>query len=618
MIKPSDRLQALQNDILEDIARGEALAQCMERLCHRAEAISPGVICSVVTVDDRGCLKPLASPGMPDHFVAAITGAQTGPCAGSCGTAIHRAEPVEVTDIATDPLWGAYTQLVLPLGLKACWSTPIKARDGRVVGAFAFYFRTPRRPRGLERRIVATCVHLCAIAIEHDEVRARNHRLAYFDMLTKLPNRAQFNDAIAEMSAASRRYGLMLIDIDRLKIVNDTLGHAAGDSLIAGVGERLSTALPGCLPCRIGGDEFAVLIPDCESPARMRGLASAALAAIAATPLEHDGHSIQPSVTIGGAIAGEDGDDSVTLRQNADLALYHAKETRRGRYVRFRRKLRSAMMHRIRIRKDVDGALGGERIVPYYQPIIRLDTAEIVGVEALARMRLDDGRIVTAGEFHEALQDPKIAHRITSQMLASVALDMAEWQDAGLHIQHVSLNVTSADFQKGDLAQRVARALDKAGVPMRHLVVEVTEQVFMGGRRDGVARTMEALRACGMLVALDDFGTGFASLTHLLDFPIDIIKIDRSFVSAIDSGARSGVIVESLLTMTRRLGMKIIAEGIETQAQAQRLEEMGCRFGQGFLYSPPVPAPVIRELLQRFGQAAAAIVPERDIVANAA
>lgn len=617
MIRPSGHLQALQNDILEDIARGEALATCMERLCHRAEAISPGVVCSVVNVDDRGCLQPLASPSLPAHYIAGIAGMQIGPQAGSCGTAIHRAAPVEVTDIATDPLWQSYAQLVLPLGLRACWSTPIKARDGRVVGAFAFYFPKPRQPRDLERRIVATCVHLCAIAIEHDEVRTRNHRLAYFDTLTRLPNRAQFNDAIATISAASQRYGLLLIDIDHLKIVNDTLGHAAGDSLIAGVGDRLSAALGGCLTCRIGGDEFAALIPGCDSSARMRSLASAALAAVA-TPLDHDGHSIQPSVTIGGAIAGEDGEDSVTLRQNADLALYHAKETRRGRYVRFRRKLRSAMMHRTRIRKDVAGALGSERIIPYYQPIIRLDTAEIVGVEALARMRLDDGRIVAAGEFQEALQDPKIAHRITSQMLASVAADMADWQDAGLHVRHVGLNVTSADFQKGDLAQRAARALDKVGVPIQHLVIEITEQVFMGGRRDGVARTMEALRALGMLVALDDFGTGFASLTHLLDFPIDIIKIDRSFVGPIDSGARSAVIVESLLTMTRRLGMKIIAEGIETQSQAQRLEEMGCRFGQGYLYSPPVPAFIIRELVQRFGQAAPAFLPERDIVANAA
>lgn len=613
MIRPSGRLQALQNDILEDIARGEPLAACMERLCHRAEAISPGVICSVVTVDDQGCLQPLASPSLPAHFANSIAGAPVGPSAGSCGTAIHRGQPVEVTDIATDPLWASYTGLVLPLGLRACWSTPIKARDGRVIGAFAFYFTRPRSAQLLERQIVATCVHLCAIAIEHDEVRTRNHRLAYFDTLTGLPNRSRFNSAIAEMSVAGGRYGLMLIDIDHLKLVNDTLGHAAGDALIAEVGTRLGAALAGCLTCRIGGDEFAVLIPDCAEPARMRSLASAATAAMA-HPLDHDGHSVVPSVTIGGAIAGEDGQDSVTLRQNADLALYHAKETRRGRYVRFRRQLRSAMMQRIRVRRAVDGALGDERIIPYYQPVIRLDTTEIVGLEALARMRLDDGRIVTAGEFQDALRDPKIAHRTTTQMLTAVAGDMAEWRAGGLNFQHVAVNVTSADFQKGDLVQRAARILEKAAVPMQQLAIEVTEQVFMGGRKDGVARTMEALRACGSPVALDDFGTGFASLTHLLDFPIDIIKIDRSFVASIDSGARSEIIIEALLTMTRRLGMKIVAEGIETQGQAERLTGMGCRLGQGYLYSPPVPASIIREWLLRFAQPP----PAPGLVANAA
>ena len=233
-------------------------------------------------------------------------------------------------------------------------------------------------------------------------------------------------------------------------------------------------------------------------------------------------------------------------------------------------------------------------------------------------MRLDAGRIVTAGEFQDALRDPKIAHRTTTQMLTAVAADMAEWRADDLNFQHVAVNVTSADFQKGDLVQRASRILERAAVPMRQLVIEVTEQVFMGGRRDGVARTMEALRACGSPVALDDFGTGFASLTHLLDFPIDIIKIDRSFVGSIDSGARSEIIIEALLTMTRRLGMNIVAEGIEKQTQAERLAEMGCRLGQGYLYSPPVPASVIREWLLRFAQPRQATAPAAGRVANAA
>ncbi|MDX3807588.1 putative bifunctional diguanylate cyclase/phosphodiesterase [Bosea thiooxidans] len=619
MTKPSTRLQSLQNEILEHIARGEPLAACMQRLCLRAEAAAPGCVCSVVTVDNDGLLRPLASPSLPASYAAAIDGIAVGPRVGSCGTAIYRGEPVEVVDIATDPLWEGLTELVLPLGLRASWSMPIKARDGRVVGAFAFYYRNLGRPRAIERRIVATCVHLCAIAIEHEEVRARNYRLAYFDTLTKLPNRTRFSDAITAMCAnPAGRLGLMLIDIDNLKAINDTLGHAAGDALIAEIGARLSRELEGCLACRIGGDEFAVLVPSCDCAGRMRALATAVLAAMP-PPVEHDGQSIVPSVTIGGVIADVAGTDSDTLRQNADLALYHAKETRRGGYVRFRHSLRSAMMRRIRIRRQVEDALGDERIIPYYQPIVRLDSGEIVGLEALARMRLGDSRIVTAGEFHEALLDPKVAYRATSRMLAAIVADMAEWQAAGLQFQHVALNVTAADFRKGDLFSRIVRTFDKAGVPLRHLVVEITEQVFMGGLRDGVARTMEAMRAHGISVALDDFGTGFASLTHLLDFPIDIIKIDRSFVGAIDSGARSGVIVESLQAMAKRLGMKIIAEGIETEGQASRLYEMGCSLGQGFLYSPPVPAPVVRELLQRFGpQGPTASLANSGKVANAA
>ena len=598
----AERLRALQNEILEAVARGEFLAAIMDRLCLRVEAIAPGVLCSVVTVDDRNCLQPLAAPSLPAHYTAAVAGVPVGPCVGSCGTAIHRGEPVCVTDIATDPLWRGLENLVLPLGLHACWSSPIKARDGRVVGSFAFYYDRPRGPDALDIEIVATCVHLCAIAIEHEEVQSRNQRLAYYDTLTGLPNRVSFNDAITRMTAAAPLdFGLMLIDIDHLKVTNDTMGHAAGDALIAAVGARIQAVIGGATACRIGGDEFAVLLPKGTRAIQMRAVAGAILAAMS-SPLDHDGHSIIPSVTIGAALAGADGEDSVTLRQNADFALYHAKETRRGGYVRFKDGLRTSMTRRLQTKRDVDMALTDGRIIPYYQPVIRLDSDEIVGVEALARMRMPDGRIASAAEFQEAMLDPKVAHRITGQMLGAIATDMAAWQRAGINFQHVGLNVTSADFQKGDLVQRIAKALERAQVPTKHLVIEITERVFMGGRRDAVACTIEALRERGISVALDDFGTGFASLTHLLDFPVDIIKIDRSFIAAARSGTRSGVIVEAMVGLANRLGMKIIAEGIETQDQAEWLQSMGCRLGQGFLYAQAMPAGIVTELLQRFGQ----------------
>jgi diguanylate cyclase (GGDEF)-like protein len=603
-----ERLQSLQNAILESIARGEDLAAIMTALCEQVEALAPGVVCSVVAIDGAFRLRPLAAPSLPLSYGEAINGIPIGPHVGSCGTAIYRKSPVEVTDIATDPRWEDYRELVLPLGLRACWSSPIAARDGRIVGSFAFYYREQRGATPFERRIVETCVHLCAIAIEHEEVNARNHRLAYFDTLTGLPNRARFNEAIGQATSRSRPgFGLMLIDIDHLKAINDTMGHAVGDLLIEAVGSRLAAAAPDGTAFRIGGDEFAVLLPGCDKAGPLRGVANAILAAMQ-RPLDCEGTTIVPSVTIGGAIAGKDGADSVTLRQNADFALYHAKETRRGGYVRFKDGLRTAMTRRIQTVRTVDEALSAGRLIPYYQPVIRLDTGEIAGLEALARLRLDDGRVVAAGEFQDALLDPKLAYRISGQMLAAIAADMAQWLRQGLPIRYIGINVTSADFQKGDLVQRIVRAFERVRVPLEHLVVEITEQVIMGGRRDGVARTMAALRERGIMVALDDFGTGFASLTHLLDFPVDAIKIDRSFVGSIDGGKRSGAIVEALIGIAGRLGMRLVAEGIESESQARRLIAMGCPLGQGYHYSRPMPAEAVGAFVRSFTRPAPVVI----------
>jgi len=605
-----ERLQSLQNATLESIARGEELAAIMTALCERVEALAPEVVCSVVTIDDEFRLRPLAAPSLPRAYGEAVDGTPIGPRVGSCGTAIYRKSPVEVTDIASDPHWEGYRELVLPLGLRACWSSPIAARDGRVVGSFAFYYREPRGATPFERRIVETCVHLCAIAIEHEEVNARNHRLAYFDTLTGLPNRARFNEAIGQATGRTRTgFGLLLIDIDHLKAVNDTMGHAVGDRLIEAVGSRLAAVAPRGTAFRIGGDEFAVLVPGCDKAGQLRGVAGAVLAAMH-LPIDCEGTSMVPSVTIGGAIAGEDGADNVILRQNADFALYHAKETRRGGYVRFKGGLRTSMTRRIQTIRSVDDALGAGRLIPYYQPIVRLDSGEIRGMEALARLRLDDGRVVAAGEFQDALLDPKLAYRISSQMLPAIAADMAQWLRDELPIPFVGLNVTSADFQKGDLVQRIARTFERAQVPLEHLVVEITEQVIMGGRRDGVARIMEGLRERGILVALDDFGTGFASLTHLLDFPVDTIKIDRSFVGGIEGGTRNGAIVDALISIASRLGMRIVAEGIENEGQARRLAAMGCCLGQGYHYSRPMPAEAVPAFVRSFGKPMPAATPQ--------
>ena len=600
MITDSALLLQLQTEVLEAVARGETLVAIADLLCRGAEALAPEATCTLLSVDAEGLLHPLAAPSLPASISAAIDGLPIGPCAGSCGTAAYRKQPVMVTDIATDPLWVDYRGLALPLGLRACWSSPICDKDGVVLATFAFYYRTCRGPTVMERDIVQTCLHLCALALGHEQGRQRNHQLAYFDALTGLANRGKFVEMLSESVERKTPFGLLLIDIDHLKVVNDTVGHVVGDLVISSIADRIAGARPDLVACRLGGDEFAVLVPGCGTGAFLENAANTILTAVRGL-IQADGQTIDPHVTLGGALFGPDGADAAALRQNADFALYHAKEIRRGGYVRFSPELRTSMIERASMVRDVDLALTEGRILVHYQPIVLLDTAEITGVEALARMRMPDGRIASAGEFHAAFADPRIAWQLTGEILRQVARDIRHWLDLGIDFQHVGINVTSGDFLRGDLEQRIVDTFGQVNVPLHHIALEVNEAVFMGGT-DQVPDTVRALRARGVLVALDDFGTGFASLTHLLSFPVDVIKIDKSFVDRIGKDPASDAIVGCIINLAQKLSMTIVAEGIEGAAQANSLASLGCKLGQGFLYSRPCSSLDTTNLLSMFAQ----------------
>lgn len=597
----TEQLLRLQTQILEGVAKGDALPAIAEMLCHRAEELAPGVICSILLVEDGTIMRTLAAPSLPQVYTAKIDGLKSGPTAGSCGTAVYRKTEVVVTNIGSDPLWDRYRMHAQPHGLAACWSTPILNQSGQVIATFAFYFREPRGPSPFEREIVATCVHLCALAIENHRMRERNFRLAYFDVLTGLANRGRFNQLLSDAINDEKPFGLILLDIDHLKSINDTIGHAAGDRLIATVAARLSSVSDCLVPCRLGGDEFAVLVRGCDSHDLLENWGTL-LCDTATGVVEMGSQSFEAHVTMGGALFGQDGVTAGTLIQNADFALYHAKQARRGGYMAFHADLRTQMTHRHALVREVDQALAENRVEPHYQPIVNITTNEVVGLEALARLRMPDGRVVSAGQFHAALSDPRIAYQMTGQMLEQVARDMRHWLDAGLNFQHVGVNVTTGDFLRGDLADRIIDIFGRAEVPLSHIVLEVNEAVFMGGSDKLVPNAVEALRARGILVALDDFGTGFASLTHLLSFPVDIIKIDCSFVNRLGVDGPSEALVSGIVDIAHKLDMRTVAEGVEHEGQAEMLRRLGCNLGQGYLYARPMPARICSSVLQAYGQ----------------
>ncbi|MBW8743046.1 MAG: diguanylate cyclase [Sphingomonas sp.] len=371
----------LQNLILEMVARGEELRSTLERLCREVERLAPGTLCSILSVDADGALHPIAGPSLSDDYNNSVEGVRIGPAAGSCGTAAFRRREVTVTDIRTDPLWADFRSLAEPLGLLACWSSPILLAGG-VVATFAFYYRECRGPTEFEREIVSKCLPLCQIAYERDHRLRINERLLYTDTLTGLHNRACFEQGLIEPSLAGSS-ALLLIDIDDLKLVNDTFGHGTGDSLIRIIANRLAEASAPHRAFRVGGDELAILATTSD----VVPLADRILESLR-QPADCGGHVLVPSITIGAAVRSIDDKSGLVMRQNADLALYHGKEDGgRGTLVLYAPELRTRMNRRLRAIDQLRRAIAEERIEARYQPIARLDTGEVLSFEALARIR---------------------------------------------------------------------------------------------------------------------------------------------------------------------------------------------------------------------------------------
>lgn len=574
-------LATLHDEILEAIASGLSFAAIATLLCRRAEIIAPTAICTILAIDADRRLRPIAAPSLPASFSNALDGVQIGADVGSCGAAAFLGHAVQVMDIASDPLWVSFRHLALPLGLAACWSSPVVDRCGRVIATFAFYYRNPRGPSDVERMLVRTCVKLLLIAFEQAAMLESNRRLSHYDRLTGLPNRLSFDELLnRRLLDLHPNFGLIRLDIDELRTINDTRGYRVGDAVVREMARRIASAGDKLSAFHLLGDEFAVIVDPCADRADLVQASHILLQAINLPA----GDAELPAfgATLGGVVYGLDGIHAETLRRNADIALKRGKTTNRGGFLAFDLDRHAATDYGEKTIADVRLALVEGRMKTYYQPVVRLENGAIVGVEALARMIMPDGTVIQAGAFQSALTDPAVGYRVTDRMLQYVARDIRTWLDAGIDFGHVGINLSPADFRRADIEQRLVDAFAVANVPLKHLVVEVTESVFMEAADLDLVGVAQRIRDRGALIALDDFGTGFASLTHLLRLPVDILKIDRSFVDRLISDRPSEIIVETLIEMAGKLGMRVVAEGIETCEQAERLLALGCRLGQGY------------------------------------
>jgi diguanylate cyclase (GGDEF)-like protein len=594
------RLRSIQREVLEATALGQPLQPVMELLCRRIEELDPDVVCSVLRVDTQGLMHPLAAPSLPAFFSDTVEGLAIGPCAGSCGTAAFRGEPVTVTDIDSDPLWARFKALPLGIGLRACWSSPIKARDNRVVGTFAFYYRTVRGPSAAEEAIVSTCVHLCAIAIEQEAARAEIHKLAFYDAVTGLPNRAQFQKKAADIFAEPIPDGALLavhyVDLDDFKSVNDTLGHHVGDALLREVGARLlSCAGDDDFVARLGGDEFTVVQRAARHEHDIRTFAHRLIEAVD-RPAELCGHKVGVRASIGCAVATGCRANLETMMRQADLAAYDAKSAGGGTARMFAPPMLARAVARKGIEQDLRRATIATEFNLVYQPIVSLRDGRLIGGEALVRWTRPERGDVPPCDFIPVAEQCGLMDRLGQWIIETACRDAMRWpQDLVL-----AVNLSPAQLKSPGFALRTVRMLRDIGLAPGRLEFEVTETALLNDANAARA-ILQQFKSIGARVALDDFGTGYSSLSHLRSFPIDTIKIDRSFVQEFGIAPDSTAIIKSIVGLARDLGMATTAEGIETAGQLALIAGAGCARGQGFHIGKPVPRDAFKSLIAAAG-----------------
>jgi diguanylate cyclase (GGDEF)-like protein/PAS domain S-box-containing protein len=590
-ITESKQIHSLQHHVLENLANDMPVMDVIGDLCHRVEAIAPDIVPSVLHVDADGRLHPLGGPSLPPAFAPIIDGIAIGPDVGSCGAAAFLGHAVLATDIATDPRWQLYSSLPLEAGLRACWSTPIKARDGRVIGAFAFYFRETRGPTRWHQTIVDACVHLCALAIERHEARSEIARLAYFDALTGLPNRAQLRQILTGLIDKSKprdRIAVMFLDIDHFKDVNDTLGHSIGDELLVKVTQRLCRQIrPADTLSRQGGDEFVIVLPNCDVEGA--ALIASRLLETLLPPMQLGAKLVPVSASIGVSIYPDNAGDIDGLLKHADAAMYQAKQAGRSTYRFFSAEMNRVSEERLAFSTALRNAIVQDALRLHYQPQVRAD-GRLYGVEALARWSDPVLGEVPPSKFIPLAEEYGLIELIGTWSLREACRQVAAWRRNGVDVPSVSVNLSPINFQNGDLATLVGEVIAENGLSPDMLMLEVTEGVVMSEHSTAV-ETMEKIRKSGVQLSMDDFGTGYSSLSRLAHLPIRELKIDRSFMRGLESEASALAITRAIIRVGQSLDMIVVAEGVETDGQRRILTELGCDVIQGFVYSPALPVP---------------------------
>ncbi|WP_299403913.1 bifunctional diguanylate cyclase/phosphodiesterase [Acaryochloris sp. IP29b_bin.148] len=596
--KKADAFNDKNAKILEMIATGKPAAEIYGEIALMYEARHPGLRCSMLELQD-GQLMHGGAPSLPKAYCDAVHGLKNGPNVGSCGTSTYTGKRVLVENIATDPKWAKIKHVALPHGMRCCWSEPIKNSSGQVLGAFGMYYNYPALPNAAESNDLTSAARLAGIVMERDQAQKRIRELAFTDELTGLASRAHFYQVLEASITRSKRYtsrlGLLYIDLDNFKGVNDSLGHDAGDLLLKEIAQRLQgVARDTDFVARLSGDEFCILVNDVPDDYVATHVAQRCLEVVS-TPIELLARKFTPACSIGIAHYPDDGQDLASLIKAADTSLYAAKERGKNRLAFYKPELTQAAEYRFRVEQHLREAVEKQQLSLVYQPQVQIRTGSIIGVEALARWHHPQLGSVPPTEFIATAERIGMIKPLTEWVLTTACNQAVAWKQAGLPALRMAVNISPVHFLDKDFVSLIQRVIDETGMVPSELELEVTESVVQTDQEN--LSIFQALKDLGVLLAIDDFGTGYSSFASLKHLAVDCLKIDKYFIDDMLTDDKSKTLIGAMIEMGHNLEHEIIAEGVETTEQNHMLKELGCETVQGYLLSKPVSAQTIAKLL---------------------
>lgn len=598
-----NQLLNLQNQILETIVKGNAeFQQLLDILCHYAEVLVPDAVASVMLLqEEQELLKIQSAPSASRQIIEDLSGLKPSTEHGSCSYAIFTGQPVYVSSTRQDPSWSSVRDIAHKHSIEALWSQPVFISEDTAVGSFALISFEQREPSDFHKNLLKVCANLVSVIMQKKAQEGELWRIAHHDALTGLPNRllldSHLKHAIRNADRNNKRLALMLIDLDNFKDINDCYGHKFGDIVLLESMNLIQKCLrQGDIVARHGGDEFLLILENFSDKLAVDQIAKKILLMFQ-SPMTLKDQAVMVHFSIGISLFPDDADNAQELLRNADIAMYQAKATGKNNIQYFQQKLADRIYSKVRIEQQLREALTQNELEIYYQPTFIADTDDMDCMEALIRWNHPDRGLLLPDEFLPVAEQSHLIAEITLYVFYQACTQAVDWIKLGLDIPRISINYSTSQLTE-NCAQSMEELLQLTGLPAEKIEIEITETMLMNRGQLGIKELLK-MRSSGITLAMDDFGTGYSSLSQLKKLPLDKLKIDRSFISNLETDRDDQSIVKTIIAMGKSLNLKIVAEGVETEGQQEFLLQNGCDSIQGFHRYQPVPAIEIERLLHR-------------------